>query len=291
LAVGGVRFAKDSADLDARAQRELDAFSEVRRLNLPIFPELQIKVKSHRLPDENANLDDLRVASVIDFLRRRGFSRNAFYQKEGRTVSLVQRLSASVGANAAAPYVTLQYRKSSAQQFLQADYCCPVAAHEFGHMLGLPDEYPLSKKMRNEKQAARDSFYELCAKFHVPQPPFDTYSISLMSTGVQVLPAHYVTLAEAVDQHLRTFYSPAEVVNRRSLAAPGGGDRRRLFSAAVGDLTSHRPIQDYEIGIGAILRETHSAKMIPIQRYIPLEHEVPELDLGPAIRAEDFLSP
>lgn len=105
-----------------------------------------------------------------------------------------------------------------------------AAVHEFGHMLGLQDEYScLSKKASNkmaqllfinasEQQQfesfnpghsldtgvsdrvaeGQKKFIKYCAKAHVEPPHFGQHTSSVMSSGSQFLPCHFVTLWAAL---------------------------------------------------------------------------------------------
>jgi hypothetical protein len=271
LAKGGVKFARDRVDLDAQGRDQLDRFAASLHTELPIFPALEIKLKSHRLPDENPALDGQRVAAVRAYLMGKGFPIKDLVEKPGGTVSGLL-LSRVRGVAAALPYVTLQYRKSITQRFIDSNYIYPIAAHEFGHMLGLPDEYALSKKRQNAEQADLNEYNKLCDKFRVPRPPLNTYSMSMMAAGNQLLPAHYVTLAQAVHQHLMRFYSQEELMNRLRRGHPTNASQltTQQLKDACDAMDRQKPWDDYAITIGPMRRATR-AGMVPLQRYIPLE--------------------
>lgn len=104
-----------------------------------------------------------------------------------------------------------------------------AVVHEYGHMLGLPDEYicysegtikTLSKKQigfasktETEQRILKEKsskdvttgqansqifFVQLCQQFGVPAPPLNSKNPSLMSAGHQFLPCHGVTLADTL---------------------------------------------------------------------------------------------
>jgi hypothetical protein len=166
-----------------------------------------------------------------------------------------------------------QYRKSITQRFIDSSYIYPIAAHEFGHILGLPDEYHLSENQRGGQRAEHENYYQLCDKFHVPRPPLNTHSMSMMAAGNQLLRSHYVTLAQAVHQHLMRIYSQARLVNRLRRGRPTNASQLtpQQLQDAWNTMQGQKPWDDYAITIGPMLRPPTTAVMVPLQRYIPLE--------------------
>src|SRR5215470_19329439 len=73
-----------------------------------------------------------------------------------------------------------------------------VAAHEFGHALGLPDEYMDS--YHGIGTQAHDNWRQLCNQAGVPFRPVPKFDASIMSCGWQTYPCHYVTLWHALGQ-------------------------------------------------------------------------------------------
>ena len=71
--------------------------------------------------------------------------------------------------------------------------------HEFGHAIGLPDEYKnITTGKLGDKQTA---FINLAAAAGVAPPyQWGDMTSSLMSSGVDVLPRHYLTFWEALGQ-------------------------------------------------------------------------------------------
>ena len=69
-----------------------------------------------------------------------------------------------------------------------------VAAHEFGHVLGLPDEYK-----DNPASAWQTGYLSEVAISGAPGPhQWGVRTSSIMASGVDVLPRHYVSLHEAL---------------------------------------------------------------------------------------------
>lgn len=92
----------------------------------------------------------------------------------------------------------------SVQNVLNIESDFPIAAHEFGHMLGLLDEYPdeLGVSVHGElKYQAQAGFLTLSRDAYrsgITVPPFNANTLSLMSLGDKVLPYHYLAFVEAM---------------------------------------------------------------------------------------------
>jgi outer membrane protein OmpA-like peptidoglycan-associated protein len=71
-----------------------------------------------------------------------------------------------------------------------------VSEHEFGHMLGNPDEY--SNATTGPLGGAQTRYTGLVTSAGMSAPTFGEDTSSQMSNGVDVLPRHYVTLWEAL---------------------------------------------------------------------------------------------
>jgi outer membrane protein OmpA-like peptidoglycan-associated protein len=71
-----------------------------------------------------------------------------------------------------------------------------VSEHEFGHMLGMPDEY--SNATTGLLGGAQSKYVGLVTSAGLAVPTFGEDTSSQMSNGVDVLPRHYVTFWEAL---------------------------------------------------------------------------------------------
>ncbi|HEY4356609.1 MAG TPA: hypothetical protein VGN16_12730 [Acidobacteriaceae bacterium] len=117
---------------------------------------------------------------------------------------------------------------ANVQQFPQ--FAQHAIVHEYGHMLGLPDEYMcisagavglvgtrgLAMDTDNEKEAMRGNtttdqqdmsvgieksqveFLKLCTEFRVPAPSFGRSNPNIMSSGTDIRPCHGVTVAHSL---------------------------------------------------------------------------------------------
>ena len=87
----------------------------------------------------------------------------------------------------------------------EADYNASV--HEIGHMLGLQDEYAAADE---EGHGMSKAHQQLLDASGVDQHLIDADTTSIMSSGKDVMPAHYVTLWEALGQMTSGFLQPKE---------------------------------------------------------------------------------
>jgi len=92
-----------------------------------------------------------------------------------------------------------------------------VAVHEFGHCLGLPDEY-ITYPADWTIAGAHDSWRALCttatdengASLLAKMPAFPVKHLSIMSMGTTSVACHYVTIWDALAKATATYVSPAD---------------------------------------------------------------------------------
>jgi hypothetical protein len=176
--------------------------------------------------------DGADIAKTIGkILEGFGFPGKLSYAKGGRPGFVTVAIDPSQIANARARI------EGSIAQFPQlAQY---AVVHEFGHMLGLPDEYMccggptvaimatrgLASTSANEDAALQGNtttnqqdftagiaatqaaLVTLCSDFGVPVPPFGRANQSLMSAGHTFLPAHAVTVAHALCRMTQNYFT------------------------------------------------------------------------------------
>jgi hypothetical protein len=128
------------------------------------------------------------------------------------------------------------------------------------------DEYVLSEGEQTDQVPHRSPYLELCTKFNVQPAPFDSYTRSLMSVGTEVLPCHYVPLAEAVHKHLVAFHGPDMFLPRLDRTSPNLS-REKKQEARDKMIAEGK---EYAITVGA-LRRTVGTQPVPLARYAPLE--------------------
>jgi hypothetical protein len=169
-------------------------------------------------------------AALVKF----GFAGELKYKSGGKPGIATIVLDPKQAANARAEI------EGNVAQFPQ--YSQYAVVHEFGHMLGLPDEYMccgtntvailaqhgLAAKSAIEQSAlenntttkqqdfsagiakTQEEFVKLCSMFSVPVPPFGRANQSLMSAGHTFLPAHAVTVAHALWRMTQNYFTPKD---------------------------------------------------------------------------------
>jgi len=89
-----------------------------------------------------------------------------------------------------------------------------VAAHEFGHMIGLPDEYENpqagGRPEDNAKFQAKTRFLDLVGLAGMRPPVFPSHTMSMMSDGMTIQPFHAVTVWDALCFLTKGIIDPAE---------------------------------------------------------------------------------
>jgi hypothetical protein len=83
-----------------------------------------------------------------------------------------------------------------------------VAAHEFGHMIGLPDEY--EGPTTGPKFTVMNNYLGLVHRAALLPPAFPSHTSSMMSDGMTLMNWHYVTAWEALGALTRDFLNENE---------------------------------------------------------------------------------
>ncbi len=146
-------------------------------------PLVVLLVVGYRMANEGVQWSSRRAAEVKRRLKERGVQDHLVVTHDG-----------GVGPTAKAR-ITLE--PASVQNILNLPNDFPIAAHEFGHKLGLVDEYPRPGVDVEEDWTYRE-MRRTAQRHGVPLPAFNSFSTSLMSVGDQVLPFHYIPFAETI---------------------------------------------------------------------------------------------
>jgi len=181
-----VTFTRASTDYAPDGRREMGKLVGMLKQELPTFELVTIQVVGHTTKGEDGTLALLRAEKVRRDLVHEGVP----------ALQLEARASKSPGA-AKVPSVLFKLEKDARARQVREPHPWPVAAHEFGHMLGLLDEYKPDGSQDNDELKA---FSDDCVKFgNLTKPRFGVRGTSIMSWGYHVFPAHYVTVARALE--------------------------------------------------------------------------------------------
>ncbi|TLD45783.1 MAG: hypothetical protein FAZ92_01940 [Accumulibacter sp.] len=189
-AASPVLFANDSDVIEPAVRPALTAFANAARQKNPSDPLIPLKVDGFASRDgeatHNQGLSDRRAAAVRSFLAGLGVPQPIGVLGHGAVGSAGdagnRRADISVDHSFETTYAANRYS---------------VGEHEFGHMLGLPDEY---QNNTSGTLGTQQTLYSgLVTAAGVPGPAvWGVRTSSQMSNGIDVLPRHYVTLWEAL---------------------------------------------------------------------------------------------
>jgi len=185
-----VRFAKGSAALDPGAVASLAALADLMKARNPSDPDVPMVCAGFASAEGdagfNSDLAQRRAEAVAAELRRAGVP---------QPVAAAGRGAVGLPDDAANRRVDLAPDATFEGGY--AGNAFSPAAHEFGHAIGLPDEYVnRTSGVLGDKQTA---FVNLAQAAGVAPPDrWGDETSSLMSVGVDVLPRHYLTIWEAL---------------------------------------------------------------------------------------------
>jgi len=185
-----VLFANDSDVIEPAARPALTAFANAARQKNPSDPLIPLKVDGFASRDgettHNQGLSDRRAAAVRSFLAGLGVP---------QPIGVLGHGAVGVAGDAANRRADISVDHTFETTYAANRYS--VGEHEFGHMLGLPDEY---QNNTSGTLGAQQTLYSgLVTAAGVPGPAvWGVRTSSQMSNGIDVLPRHYVTLWEAL---------------------------------------------------------------------------------------------
>lgn len=201
-AASPVLFAKDKDELSASAQAALDTFGAALKDANPSAPMIPLTVTGFASAEgqaaHNQALADKRAKKVTAVLRSRGARQ-----------PLSSPAKAPLGAanDASARKVEITADHTFETTYAGSRYS--VSEHEFGHMLGNPDEYS-NAKAGTPLGNVQTAYNGLVTSAGLSVPTFGEDTSSQMSNGVDVLPRHYTTLWEALGRMTMLDIKPTE---------------------------------------------------------------------------------
>jgi outer membrane protein OmpA-like peptidoglycan-associated protein len=185
-----VLFEKDKDVITPAARTALTAFADALKQKNPSDPLIPLKVDGFASSEgdatRNTTLADGRAVAVRNLLSSLGVPQPIGVLGHG-----------AVGAPEDASNRKADITVDHAFETTYATNRYSVGEHEFGHMLGLPDEY--QNNTTGALGTLQTNYSGLVTSAGVQGPAvWGVRTASQMSTGIDVLPRHYVTLWEAL---------------------------------------------------------------------------------------------
>jgi outer membrane protein OmpA-like peptidoglycan-associated protein len=187
-----ILFAKDSAVIQAGDLTNLRTLAAAMNAKNPSDPLVPITISGFASSEgpvaRNEKLAEDRANAVADVLRSAGVPQPLVIVKGG-----------PIGAPDDAANRKVDIVPSTTFEATYASNRFSAGEHEFGHAIGLPDEYKnITTGKLGDKQTA---FINLAQAAGVASPSqWGDMTSSLMSSGIDVLPRHYLTFWEALGQ-------------------------------------------------------------------------------------------
>ena len=142
----------------------------------------------------------------VQLATRRAEAIRAFLKDTARLKNPIVILPAGSGKAAVEISIDRAYEQSFITNQQQFQY--NVAAHEFGHLIGLPDEY--ENPDAGSKKIVKDNYLALVHRAGQLAPTFPSHTSSMMSDGMTLMPWHFVTVWDALCYMTREFVDPNE---------------------------------------------------------------------------------
>ncbi|MBN8441878.1 MAG: DUF4157 domain-containing protein [Thauera sp.] len=185
-----VQFEQNSDAITATAEGPLTAFAEALKQKNPSDPLIPINV------DGFASMEG-ELTHNVGLSERRAIAVRAFLAGKGVPQPIGVKGSGPVGAANDAANRKADISVDHAFETSYASNRFSAGEHEFGHMLGLPDEYQNNTTGVLGTQQTLYSALVTSAGARGPAA-WGASTSSQMASGVDVLPRHYVTLWEAL---------------------------------------------------------------------------------------------
>ncbi|WP_291994983.1 DUF4157 domain-containing protein [Candidatus Accumulibacter sp. ACC003] len=201
-AASPVLFGNDSDVISPAARPALTAFADAAKQKNPSDPLVPLKVDGFASRDGDSTHN-------VDLAERRALAVRSFLAGLGVTQPIGVLGHGPVGA---AGDVANRRADITVDHAFETTYTAnrySVGEHEFGHMLGLPDEY---QNNTTGTLGAQQTLYSgLVTAAGVAGPAvWGVDTASQMSNGIDVLPRHYVTLWEALGRMTAPDIAPSE---------------------------------------------------------------------------------
>ena len=185
-----VAFAKNSTKIQTRSA--IKAVHDAYRDHMTTRPLVKLIITGYRMSDESPGLALQRAQTFEKEVLGLGFPNNVLDVRSG-----------GIGTQLF-PCVQVTIDDVSLQQILNLPNDFPIAAHEFGHKLGLLDEYPREGVDALEGEDGK-VILDLAKRMGLDIPKFNSNTTSIMSVGDKVLPFHYLPFVNAAEELLNDF--------------------------------------------------------------------------------------
>lgn len=182
-----IGFTANTAELSGAAAGHLAGFARVANEANPSAPMIPIDVEGNASapaagadPAAQAKLAKDRADAVVAALQKAGIRQ-------------------PVRGKANAPSGTQNHAKVAIDTAFESTYTSnrySVSEHEFGHLIGNPDEY--ADATSGPLAGVQNRWTALVKSAGLSVPTFGEDTSSQMADGVDVLPSHYITLWEAL---------------------------------------------------------------------------------------------
>lgn len=188
--VSPVLFAQNSAVVQTPYLARLRTLAEAMKSKNPSDPDVPVVFQGYASAEGgrtfNETLSEQRAEAVASELRSAGVSQPLIVSARG-----------PVGAPHEAANRKVEIAPSRTFETTYSTNRYSVAEHEFGHALGLPDEYV---NRTTGALGAKQTAFDNLARAAGVEPPdrWGDTTASQMSGGVDVLPRHYLTIWEAL---------------------------------------------------------------------------------------------
>jgi len=198
--VATLTFTPNSADA-AAFQPVLQQFVTVANRQLKGSHLIPVELKGFTTATESAALAGQRATAVQTLL-------TGMHLKNPTAIE-------APGAGKAAVEIKIDRDYEDSFTRGERDFEYNVAAHEYGHMIGLPDEYENPEigdadVVARAKASVKRDFLALAGRARVIAPTFPSHTSSMMSDGMTPMIWHYITAWEALVHLTGQYLEPDE---------------------------------------------------------------------------------